>query len=61
MIYCFERDIDVLVVIEKDHLHYYLFYSNQQQAAITSFMCGKGLTESQTLEIALKTVEIALM
>lgn len=38
MMHCFERDIDMLVVIEKDHLHYYLFYSNQQQAAITSFI-----------------------
>ena len=36
--HCFERYIDMLVVIEKDHLHYYLFYSNQQQAAITSFI-----------------------
>ena len=38
MMHCFERDIDMLVVIEKDHLHYYFLYSNQQQAATTSFI-----------------------
>ena len=38
MMHYFEREIDMLVVIEKDHLHYNSNYSNQQQTAIASFI-----------------------